>query len=320
MKISIIGSGSWGIALAKTAAENSEVKLLVRRQEIADQINKNKSYKELFPGVTLDFSATTSVEETQNFSDTVLIAIPMKYMKLYCLKLKSQGLNPKNIISAAKGFDIEELKTGTQIISEVWPEAKVAALSGPSHAESLVEKAYTSVMIASKDIEILNKINSIMKTKYFKMYKTDDLFGVELYGAAKNVYSIGAGILDTLGLLDNTKAAYITRVIAELERLGKTFGIKESTVYSLACLGDLLVTSYSDNSRNYKYGKYLVTKKEEDKPTQTVEGLNTVETLHTLMNQKGVRMPILCSIYKTVIKGECVKTTTAKLILGENNE
>ena len=121
-------------------------------------------------------------------------------------------------------------------------------------------------------------------------------------------------------MLDNTKAAYITRSITELARLGKEFNVSTEAVFSLAGLGDLLVTAYSSNSRNYQYGKYVVTKNKEDKPIQTVEGLNTVESLYKIMQDKNVRMPILDAIYKVVIKNYSVKEVAEKLLQGANNE
>ena len=320
MNLSVIGTGSWGVALANTAADKCDVKILARREEIVTEINETKSLEKLFPKEKLNFSATTSVEEINNFSNNVLIVVPMKFIKNYCLELKAKGLNPQNIISASKGFDKQTLKTGSQILKEIWPNANIAVLSGPSHAESLIKKAYTSVMIASKNKEVLNTCKSIFKTNYFNLYKTDDVFGVELYGAAKNVYSIGAGMTDALAFLDNTKAAYITRVMAELSRLGKEFNVDSETIYSLAGLGDLLVTSYSINSRNYKYGRYLVTKDEKHKPHQTVEGLNTLESIHKLMKKKNVRMPILQGLYNIIINKKSIQEEIMNLMQGANNE
>ena len=320
MNLSVIGTGSWGIALANAASEKASVKILARRKEISNQINEKQKLDHLFPNVNLKFAATCDVKEINDFSDNVLIVVPMKHIKQYCIELKKAGLNPKNIISASKGFDKETLKTGSQIIKEIWPEANVGVLSGPSHAESLVKKAYTSVMISSKDEKLIQIAKDIFKSNYFNLYKSDDVFGTELYGAAKNVYSIGAGALDAMKMLDNTKAAYITRSITELARLGKEFNVSTEAVFSLAGLGDLLVTAYSSNSRNYQYGKYVVTQNKEDKPIQTVEGLNTVESLYKMMQDKNVRMPILDAIYKVVIENHSVKEVAEKLLKGANNE
>lgn len=300
MKLVVFGSGSWGCALAQCAQENVEVLVYCRTEKEAEKINQNAPNKYM-PEIKFNFKATSNLKIASLFSDIYFIAIPVKHIREFLINLKQVNPNPKIIVSGSKGFEINSHKLPTEIIEEFFPNANIGALTGPSQAESLLNKAPTAVTITGNDLtrEITKRI---LSTKYFKLYDCNDVFGAQLYAAAKNVYAIGAGALDANKALDNTKAAYITRSLFELQLLGGKMNAEQETIFSLAGLGDFLVTCYSNNSRNWSYGKYLVSNDIKDKPTMVVEGLNTIHTLIYFKNKYNVRMPILTELENLIMK------------------
>ena len=298
MNLTVFGAGSWGCALAQCAQENTSVLVYCRSNKEAQQINDNTKDKYM-PNVKFNFKATANLQEALDFGDVFLITIPVKNIREFLLSIKDYDFNPKYIISGSKGFEKNTLKLPTEIIQEFFPNANVGALTGPSHAESLLLKAPTAIS-AIGDEELRKIMQNIFFTSYFKLYSCDDLFGAQFYGAAKNVYAIGAGAVDAFAAQDNTKAFYITKALYELQLLGTKMGANPKTIFSLSGIGDFLVTCYSTNSRNWNYGKYLVTKKSKDKPSMEVEGLNTIKSLKKLQEKYQIRMPILEQVYHLV--------------------
>ena len=318
MNLTVFGAGSWGCALAQCAQENTSVLVYCRNQEEAEKINNNTNDKYM-PNVKFTFKATTDLLKALNFGEIFLIAIPVKNIRTFLLSLKKYDFNPRFIISGSKGFEKKTLKIPTDIIEEFFPQADIGALSGPSHAESLLVKAPTAINVIGSQ-----KLSSIIKktffTSYLKLYNCDDLFGSQFYAAAKNVYAIGVGAVDALGSKDNTKAFFITKALYEMQLLGTKMGAKPNTIFTLAGIGDFLVTCYSTNSRNWNYGKYLVTKKLRDKPQMEVEGLNTIVSLKKLQQKYKIKMPILEQIYNLVFNKKNLKEIYQELAVFRKEE
>ncbi len=318
MNLTVFGAGSWGSALAQCASENIKVLAYCKSQDQATKINSNSKDKYM-PQVKFTFKATSNLQEAIDFGDVFLITIPVKNIQDFLKDLEKYNFNPKYIISGSKGFEKSSLKIPTDIIKEFYPNSNIGALTGPSHAESLLLKAPTAVM-AIGNKEIVKLMKSIFSTTYFKLYESHDLFGTQFYAASKNVYAIGAGAVDTFNSKDNTKAYFISRSLHEIQLLGTKMGALPETIFSLAGVGDFLVTCYSTNSRNWNYGKYLVTKKKEDKPTMEVEGLNTIESLVKLQKKHQIRMPILKQIYNLVFNKKDLKEIYQELAVFKREE
>lgn len=298
-KITIIGAGSWGTALAKAAAEaGNDVLLFARDIEVVNDINSNGINSKYNINVQLGIKATDNFNSALNHSDVIMLATPLKTQRQVLNQIKEAGINPRILINVSKGFEPGTGKLPSQIIAEIFPNANAVTLTGPSHAESLIINGVTAVMSLCKDQNIADEVANMFRTKYFRIYTGSDILGGEIYGAAKNVYAIGAGILDALKETDNTKAAYITRALHELNKLGTKLGADVETIFSLAGVGDLIVTAFSFNSRNYSFGYSLITGTH--KPTTTVEGVNTVKTILEVAKANGIEMPIATVIDKII--------------------
>jgi glycerol-3-phosphate dehydrogenase (NAD(P)+) len=294
----------------------AEVLLYAREQEVVSEINDNNSNtRYLDKDVKVLPKATNDLKEALEFSDVVLCATPLKFLRSTLRSFKEVNIIPRKIINVSKGFEPDTGKLPNEIIKEELPTVKPVTLTGPSHAESLAVKGYTAVMLLSEDTSDLEEVANMFRSSYFRIYTDNDIVGGEIYGAAKNVYAIGAGMMDAAGATDNTKAAYITRALHELNILGKSFGAKDETIFSLAGVGDLIVTAFSFNSRNYSYGYNLI--KGGDMPTTTVEGLNTVDTLKIVSDNKGIEMPIATAI-KAVLDNKISVDDAIERLMGRD--
>ncbi len=312
-KLSIIGAGCWGTALAIAAADTgTDVLIYAREKEVVKDINDNKRNSAfLDPAVEVNVRATNDLKEVLEFSDILLCATPLKFLRGVLKEVRSVNIIPRRIINVSKGFEPVTGKLPHQIITDELPSVVPITLTGPSHAESLAIKGYTAVMLLSEDND-LEEVANLFRSPYFRLYTDNDIVGGEIYGAAKNVYAMGAGILDAIGGTDNTKAAYITRALHELNKLGEHYGAKTETIFSLAGVGDLIVTAFSFNSRNYSYGHSFITGK--NVPKTTVEGLNTVETLSEVAYKNGIDMPIAQAIRKILNKEIDANEAVSKLM------
>jgi len=305
VRLSIIGAGSWGTAFAKLLVENGhDVLLWARRKEIAEKIN-NDHRSEYLEGIELpvELRATTDFQELSRFSDLVVIAVPVKHVREVLKKLWTA---PRMVLNLSKGID-ENLKTVSQIVREVWPDATYAVLSGPCHAIEVARKLPTAVVIASRDLEGARNLQRAVSNSYFRVYLSHDVLGVEVSGAVKNVIAIAAGVVDGLGGWYNAKAALITRGLHEMARFGLAFGAESPlTFMGLAGVGDLIVTCNSPYSRNRYVGE-MVAKGVElsevlGQMKMVAEGVHTVGPLLRLARDLDVEMPICEQVYEILFK------------------
>ena len=305
MNIAIIGSGSWGVALAVHLANvGNNVKIWSFMEEERDLINNERKCKFL-PGVELpeNIMCSTDFEEVIKDSKMILHVTPSKFTRS-TFKQYKEYVGNKPIIICSKGFEKETLETLDEVILEEMPTAKIGALSGPSHAEEVSIAIPTALVIASKHQNILKMVQDAFMSEKMRIYTSNDVKGVELGGALKNIIAFCSGAAAGIGLGDNSFAALITRGLKEIVRLGVELGGKEETFYGLSGLGDLIVTCLSEHSRNRKAG-YLIgqgksleeTKKEVG---MVIESIDNIDVAYELGKLHNIEMPIVETVYRVL--------------------
>ena len=301
-KIAIIGSGSWGCALEIHAAKmGHEVKIWSFLQEEADIINQKRKCKFLPMAIMPDnIVCTTNIQEAVENTDLILHVTPSRFFRS-TLKQYKDYITTQPVIICSKGFEQETLSTLSKVAEEEIPNVKIGALSGPSHAEEVCIDIPTAIVIASKDEDVQYQVQDTLMNENLRVYTSNDVEGVELGGALKNIIAFCAGIIAELNLGDNTFAALITRGLTELSRLGVAMGGEHNTFYGLSGLGDLIVTCLSEHSRNRKAGKCIgrglsieETKKEVG---MTIESIDNIEVAYELAKKYNIEMPIVNTVY-----------------------
>lgn len=302
--IAIIGSGSWGVALAiHLARMGHKVKIWSFLQEEADLINNEKKCKFL-PNVEIpeNIECRTNYEEVLKGADLVLQVTPSKFTRNIVREYK-QYIDAKKqpIVICSKGIENDTALTLDEVILQEIPEARVGALSGPSHAEEVSIAVPTVLVIASKDEELKKLVQDIFMNEYMRIYTSNDVKGVELGGALKNIIAFCSGVAAGIGFGDNTFAALITRGLTEIRRLGIALGAEKNTFYGLSGLGDLIVTCLSMHSRNRKAGE-LIGKGKSLEETQkevgmVIESIDNIEVAKKLGEKLGLTLPIINTVY-----------------------
>ncbi len=299
-KISVLGAGTWGTALAILLSNNShEVTIWTIIEKEAQMLSEHRGEIKNLPGAQLpeNVKVTMNLEEACNDKDLLVMAVASPYIRSTS-KLASPFVKEgQKIVNVSKGIEDVTLRTLSEVISEEIPQADVAVLSGPSHAEEVSRGVPTTIVVGAKTKETARFIQDTFMTDVFRVYTSPDITGIELGGSLKNVIALAAGIVDGLGLGDNTKAALMTRGMAEISRLGIKMGGKMETFSGLSGFGDLFVTCNSKHSRNWNAGYLMGQGKtmEEAKQQvgQVVEGINSAKAALHLAEQNDVEMPIV---------------------------
>lgn len=320
--IAIIGSGSWGVALAIHLAKmGHNIKIWSFAKEEADLINNEKKCVFL-PKATIPNNVKCSLDfkEVIEGSEIVLVVTPSKFTRSTVTQFK-QYITNQQIIICSKGFEAGTLKTLTEILEEEFPNNEIGALSGPSHAEEVSLGIPTAIVIASKSDNVLNNIQSSFMNDKMRIYTSHDVKGVELGGALKNIIAFCAGIIAGLNLGDNTFAALATRGLVEITRLGTKMGADKDTFYGLTGLGDLIVTCLSEHSRNRRAGLLIGQGKtiEETKKEvgMTIESLDNIEVAYELAKKYNVEMPIVEAVYDVLYNNLAPKEAVTMLMTRE---
>ena len=307
-KISIIGSGSWGTALAIHLAKlGNEIKIWSFLQEEADLINKEKKCKFL-PEVTIPegIYCTTSYEEAISGSEYILHVTPSKFTRNTVKEYKKYVTN-QTVVICTKGFEGETLYTLDRVLKEEMPNVNLAVLSGPSHAEEVSKGMPTLMVISSEKMEIAKELQDIFMNENLRVYISEDMKGIELGGALKNIIAFCAGVATGIGLGDNSFAALITRGLTEISRLGVSLGGKKETFYGLTGLGDLIVTCLSEHSRNRRAGKMMGQGKSLEETRKeigmVIEGVDNIEVAYKLAKKCEVEVPIIDAVYNMLYNG-----------------
>jgi len=320
----VVGGGSWGTALANLLADKGfKIDFWVFEKEVKDQILEIRENKVFLPGVKLSLNLFPSndIKDVATRKDLVLLVVPSHVMRDTAMKISGLIAKDTIIVSASKGIENSTYLTMSGVLRECLtgiPEGNFTALSGPSFAKEVARKVPTAVTAASKDPEAAAFVQFIFATPFFRVYTNDDVTGVELGGAVKNVIAIAAGIVDGLGLGLNTRAALITRGLTEIRRLGLALGAKPRTFTGLAGVGDLLLTCTGNLSRNHtvgkKIGEGMKLKEILSEMRMVAEGVKTAESVYNLSSKLGVEMPISHEIYRILYEDVSPKEAVLRLM------
>ena len=304
-KISIVGSGSWGVALGiYLAGQGHEVKIWSFSEEERDLINNEKKCKFLPKAVIPDVVyCSNDMKEVLEGTELILHVTPSKFtrnvIQQYKPFIKDQG-----VIICSKGFEADTLKTLDDVAREELPNTKIGVLSGPSHAEEVSVLIPTALVVASEDKELSDMVVDIFKSDKMRMYTSKDVKGVELGGALKNIIAFCAGVAAGLDLGDNTFAALLTRGLVELSRLGVALGGNKDTFYGLTGLGDLIVTCGSMHSRNRRAGMLIGQGKTIEETRKevgmTIESIDNIEVAYKLAKIHNIEVPIINTVYRVL--------------------
>ncbi len=311
MKIAVIGSGSWGTAVALSQAKKGyEIYLWSWQQEETDRLNRDRENKEFLPGISLppNIICSHNTEECVNNADIVICAVPSPATRTTAKSLSPYIKKGQILLNISKGLENDSLKTLAEVLKEEIPQAEIAVMSGPSHAEEVSRDLPTTNVVAANDLKTAQFIQDTLMSENFRLYTSTDILGVELGGALKNVIALCAGISDGLGYGDNTKAALMTRGIAEISRLGVKMGAKPETFMGLSGIGDLIVTCTSMHSRNRRAGILIGKGKSLSETLEevhmVVEGVNTAKAALALSEKYDVLMPIVKEANEILFDGQ----------------
>ncbi|MFH1641855.1 MAG: NAD(P)H-dependent glycerol-3-phosphate dehydrogenase [Nanoarchaeota archaeon] len=320
MKIGVIGAGGWGTTLANLLSGKNDVTLWVREKELFDILTKEKENKLFLPGVTLSDNLKYSNDpESMKQFEVVLFAVPSQYMRATA-KMFSSIISPESIIvTVSKGIELATYKRMDQILREELNNDKIIALSGPNHCEEVGRKIPTATVIASDNPEILEKIRGSFETDYFRVYTHDDIIGVEICGAIKNITAIATGVVAGLGFGDNATGSIITYGLTEMNKFGRFFGAKQKTIYGLAGVGDLVATCTSKHSRNRFVGKKIAEGKsfeeiKDEMHGMVAEGVLTTKSVYEFSRQNNIDMPLTKQVYKVLFEKKELKKAISDLI------
>ncbi len=321
MKISIIGAGSWGTTLAVLLGEKGfDVKLWARREELANEIESKRENKQYLPGIKIPSNVIVdhSLKNVLNGSEMIITAIPSEFLRSILKQIKPYFKN-QIIVSVTKGLEYRTCKRMSQVIEDEIGKAKIAVLSGPNHAEEVSMKMPTASVVASKDNKVSKIISETLETPYFKLYQLNDVIGVELCGALKNISAIATGVCDGFGFGDNARASIITLGLMEMNNFGRYFGAKRGTVYGLAGVGDLIATCISKHSRNRFLGQELAKgkKMEEIKKEMhgmVAEGIPTTKAVYDYNKKLNIEMPLTHQSYEVLFENKNLKQAIKDLL------
>lgn len=311
MKVTILGTGAYGLALSKILVENkNEVVMWTTFEEEKKELLEAKTSSKL-KGFKLDDNVviTTDLEKSIENSKLIVIAIPTAFVTDVCKSLKKYIKSNQHICIASKGIEQGTCLFIHDLVKKQIKTKYIGAISGPSFAVDLIKKVPVGLAVASKSKRTLNVIRDAFSNDHFKLYPTNDIIGIEVCGAVKNIIAIASGMIDGMGYPISTQALLITQSLHDIKSIIKGLGGDKNTILSFAGFGDILLTCTSEKSRNYTFGKLLGSNSsleeiENYKNNKTVEGLYTLKSIHKLINKKNIDIPTINIIYDIVFKGE----------------
>ncbi len=323
MKITILSDGSWGTALSTVLHHNGhQVTIWGPFPDYLEQLRQTRENSRFLPGIKLpsELQFTADMAEAVADAELLILAAPTQYARLVLEQLKP-FFKPQQhlLLNVAKGIENDTLMRISEICRDVLGECCYSVLSGPSHAEEVARQVPTAVVTASDNHRTAKLIQQLFMNSYFRVYTCDDIIGLELGGALKNIMAIAAGVIDGMQLGDNPKAALITRGIAEMSRLGVALGGKAETFSGLSGIGDLIVTCTSGHSRNRHVGEELGHGKKlssilEEMGMVVAEGVKTAASIHQLQNRLQIETPIATQIYQVLYEEKDVKEAITALM------
>lgn len=322
IKVAFLGGGSFATALSHLLSKKGyKTVIWARNIDVVKDINTNKKNTKYLPNVTLegDISATTDMREALKDATYVIIAVSSHSIREVAKKASPYIKKDVRVINVAKGIEEGSYKLLTEVIEEELPNNPVAVLSGPSHAEEVGDEIPTTVVASAKNMALAEEIQDLFMTSYFRVYTNDDLVGVEIGGAIKNIIAFAAGICDGIGYGDNAKAALMTRGMSEIIRAGEALGGNKETFFGLTGMGDLIVTCTSIHSRNRRAGILIGKGKSLEEATKevgmVVEGVKACKVFYHLKEEKNISMPITNSLYEVLFHGKNPETAVMELMM-----
>ena len=320
-KVTVIGSGSWGTALAVMLAKNGhEVVIWSRRQDAVDELLNDRKNERYLPGVVIpeNIQATTDREKAVAEAEIIILAVPSRAVAETVRDFSPYFKTWQILVNVAKGLEPGTLLRLSDVIHREAPQCEVCVLSGPSHAEEVARGIPTTCLITCENEAAAKVVQEEFSNPRFRLYTNTDMIGVEIGAALKNVMALAAGMSDGLGFGDNTKAAIMTRGMAEMKRLGLAMGGRPETFAGLSGIGDLIVTCTSMHSRNRRAGILLgqgkTLQETLDEVKMVVEGVNTVQAACALAERYNVSMPITQTIYQVLFEGKNVEDAVLELM------
>ena len=322
--IGIIGAGSWGTTLSLLLHKNGHnVALWEFRPEVASEIARRRENYEFLPGVPLpdDILISSDLAQVAADKDMIVVIVPSHVFRSAISRIGDEIIGESVVVTATKGIESDTLFCMSQVISDVWKNIKaekIAVLSGPSLSKEVINGIPTTVVIASESLDTAKWVQEVFAAPLFRVYAADDVIGVELGGALKNVIAIAAGIADGLGYGDNAKGALLTRGLSEITRLGIRMGGKPQTFAGLSGMGDLITTCVSNLSRNhfvgYHIGKGKKLREILKEMTMIAEGVNTTKAALNLAHKYGFEMPIVEAVYSILFEDKEPRQAVGELM------
>ncbi len=327
-KITVLGDGGWGTALAVVAARNqNQVVLWSAFPEYAATLNAKRENIKFLPGVPLPegLKVTADLKEAVDFGEILVLAVPTQFLRTVLFKVKDTAYKGKIFVSVAKGLEKKTCLRPSQIIySTLGTETGLVVISGPSHAEEVARNMPTLVVAASDNPQHAEKVQNAFMDTFFRIYSQNDIIGVELGGALKNVIAIAAGVCDGLKFGDNTKSGLISRGLLEMMRLGVRMGANPNSFFGLSGLGDLVTTCFSQHGRNLRVGRQLGEGKKIEEilagMEMVAEGVDTSESVHQLCEKLDISLPLLNEVYQLVFKGKNARAAVTDLLARDARE
>lgn len=309
MTISILGAGTWSTAISDLLAENEDVLIYARDQRLADSINNDNINSKYFPENKLNENIKATSNLKKVFENKYIVnGIPTQQIRNVLNESKDYLKDDHVIINLSKGLELKSHKRISEIFREFNDNMSYVVLSGPSHAEEVILKMPTTVVSASSDKKLAEKVQQIFVRDYFRVYSSTDVIGAELGGAIKNILAFGIGMATGLGYGDNAKAALITRGIHEMSKFAMAFGAEFKTINGLCGIGDLIVTATSEHSRNNRAGRLIgegyTIDQVSEKINMVVEGIPTTKSVYELAKDKNIEIPITNEIYNVLFKNK----------------
>lgn len=322
--ITFLGGGSFGTALGiMLAGKGYDVLIWDRKEEVINDINMNKRNSKYLPKVVIPskIKAVNDIEYAVKQNKYIVLAVPSHVIREMCEKIKPFLKEEQIIINIAKGIEEQTQKRLSQVIEEELPKNPVVILSGPSHAEEVSTELPTTAVVSSTKMEYAKEVQDLFMASKFRVYTNDDIVGVEIGGAVKNIIALAAGICDGMGYGDNTKAALMTRGMSEIVKIGIKLGGKLETFYGLTGMGDLIVTCTSMHSRNRRAGILIGKGVPCDEACKqigmVVEGVKACEAFYELKESMGVSMPITNALYNVLFRNKDVASEVHELMIRE---
>lgn len=325
-RIAVLGGGSFGSAIANIMANNNhDVRLWLRNQKRADEINRDHVNSAYLPGFTLhpNLKASTDLAESVSDCDIIFMAVPSQSSREVAREVS--GLLPAGVlvISTTKGIEHVGFKLMSEVLAEEIPQARLGVLSGPNLAKEIAAKQITATVVASEDEQLNATVQALLHSGTFRVYASADVFGVELGGALKNVYAIMAGMAAAMGLGQNTISMLMTRSLAEMSRFAVQKGADPMTFLGLSGVGDLIATCMSPLSRNYRVGFELGKGRDLDEIVaelgQVAEGVNTLKFLKQQAEELDIYMPLVNGLYDIIYNAKTINEVVGGLMFAEQN-